>query len=320
MKDHMRSVHRHVDDETRDLLKKEIEERVADSALDPDRDTEILARIGAWALRRTLPSEALGALEGFAASGNHALLLDNLPQPDAPPTPVHGFADEERLPVLNALHFGLIRLLGLTPYAVGYENRGRLIRNVVPNPEAAGTASSWGADSEFFWHTDNPHLPFGGPGVNPRLYVPRYLTFCVGRNHEQVPTELMALETALDHVPDDTLRVLAEPRFEVAAPDSNDLADDGNRRVYGRTPVLEPDRDDGPRVRYDRGTTRARDRAAAEALDAWADALTAAPCWRPVLRPGHFLVFDNYRVVHRRGAFEPAPDHEARWLRRCYAS
>ncbi|MEU8118667.1 TauD/TfdA family dioxygenase [Spirillospora sp. NPDC049024] len=316
----MRFVHRRIEDEPRDLLKKETEERVAESDLDPDRDTEILARIGAWALRRTLPSEVLGALEGFSASGNHALLLSNLPRPEAPPTPVHGFADERLLAVTNALHLGLIRLLGLSPYAVGYENRGRLIRNVVPNPEATGTASSWGSDSEFFWHTDNPHLPFGGPDVNPRPYVPRYLTFCVARNIEEVPTEVMALETALDRIPEKTLKVLAAPVFEVAAPESNDLADDGERRIYGRTAVLELDGDDGPRVRYDRGTTRGRDEAADSALDTWAAALATAPCWRPVLRPGHFLIFDNYRVVHRRDAFEPAPDDQARWLRRCYAS
>lgn len=319
MNDHMRFVHRHIDDETRDLLKKEIEDRVVETVLDPDRDTEILARIGAWALRRTLPSEALGALEGFVASGNHALLLDNLPRPEVPPTPVHGFADEERLVVMNALHLGLIRLLDLTPYAVDYENRGRLIRNVVPNPEAASTASSWGSDSEFFWHTDNPQLPFGGPDVDPRAYIPRYLTFTIARNLEQVPTEVMALETALERVPEKALRWLVEPVFEVAAPDSNDLTDDGSRRVYGHIAVLETD-DDGPHVRYDRETTHAHDEEAAAALAAWVDALTQAPCWQPVLQPGHFLVFDNYRVVHRRGAFEPASSHEARWLRRCYAS
>ncbi|WP_242891028.1 TauD/TfdA family dioxygenase [Actinomadura litoris] len=320
MDGHLRCVHRHIDDEPRDLLHKEIQESVAGTTLDPGRDTEILARIGAWALRRTLPSEALGALEGFSTSTNHALLLNNLPRPPAPPTPVHGFAAETELTVLNALHLGLIRLLGLTPYAVDYENQGKLIRNVVPNPDAAGTASSWGADSEFFWHTDNPHLSFGGPGVDPRAYVPRYLTFCVVRNAEEVPTEVMALDTALGRLPERVRDTLAEPVFEVAAPDSNDLADDGGRRVFGGAPLLEHDEDEGHRVRYDRGTTRALDGRAGAALEAWVDTLSEAPCWRPVLRPGQFLVFDNYRVVHRRGAFEPAPSHGARWLRRCYAS
>lgn len=320
MTDHMRLVRRSVDDETRDLLKKEIEERVVDRSLDPDRDMAILARIGEWALRRTLPAEALGALEGFVASANHVLMLTNLPRQELPPTPVTGFGAEEGLAVMNACHLGLIRLIGLTPYAVDYENDGKLIRNVVPNPAAAGTASSWGADSEFFWHTDNPHLPFGDPGADPRLYIPRYLTFCTARNDERVPTEVMAVETALERLPDEARRRLMEPAFEVAAPDSNDRASDGSRRARTDTALLELHGDDGHRVRYDRGTTRPVGPAAAAAMRDWVDALNAAPSLRPTLRPGQFLIFDNYRVVHRRRAFEPAPPDRARWLRRCYAS
>ncbi|MEV8558184.1 TauD/TfdA family dioxygenase [Streptomyces sp. NPDC051917] len=77
----------------------------------------------------------------------------------------------------------------------------------------------------------------------------------------------------------------------------------------------------GLRVRFDHGTTSAVTPQAADALATWVETLPGAPCRQPVLAPGQFLAFDNYRVLHRRQAFAPAEDEaEARWLRRCYAS
>lgn len=39
-----------------------------------------------------------------------------------------------------------------------------------------------------------------------------------------------------------------------------------------------------------------------------------------VIRPGSSLMFDNYRVLHRRRSFEPGENPgKARWLRRCFA-
>src|SRR5439155_8176511 len=170
--------------------------RIAETSLDPDADTAILTRIGRHALRRLLPGEVLHALQVFSNTSDHALLIENLPQEEFPPTPVTGFGDEATLAATNAVHFGLIGLLDLTPFAVDYENNGKLIRNVVPNPAASGTTSSWGADAEFFWHTDNPHLPFGAGGLDPRPYPPRYLSFYAVRNSERVATEFMAVEAA----------------------------------------------------------------------------------------------------------------------------
>jgi L-asparagine oxygenase len=318
MRSPIRLVHHRLDDGTRDLLGKEIEDRVAEANLDPDANGAILVRIGAYALQKLLPGEILHALRVFPNTGDHALLIDNLPQQEFPPTPVTGFGDEGRLAATNAVHLGLVDLLGITPFAVDYENDGKLIRNVVPNPAAAGTTSSWGADSEFFWHTDNPHLPFGESGTDPRQYVPRYLTFYAIRNGEQVPTELMGIETAVAQVDGPVRDVLTCNEYQVAAPDSNEVSPDGTRRTLHGS-VLEYGVD-GPRARFDRGTTHARSTEAKAALDTWINALTGAPCVQPVMRPGQFLIFDNYRVLHRRRAFTPAPAAQARWFRRCYAS
>jgi hypothetical protein len=311
------TVHR-LDSAARDLLDKELTGLVAVSELDSDADEAILAGIGAYTLSRHLPAEILDAVRRFPSSGDHALLLENLPGRDFPDTPVAGFAAETELAAVNALHLGLIQLLGAVPFAVPYENSGRLIRNVVPNPDAAGTTSSWGADSEFSWHTDNPHLPFGGRGLNPRPYVPRYLTFYAVRNEERVPTELTALADATAKLDADSRRTLRSPQFCVGAPASNDAAEaGGSQRDW--VPLVESG-EDGDWVRFDRGTTVALTARADAALTAFRAALEAPAAVAPVLTPGSFFVFDNYRVLHRRRAFTPARPTRARWLRRCYAS
>lgn len=305
-----------LEDGTRDLLGQEIADHVRDSRLDSDEDEAILAGIGAHALKRYLPGEVLHALQVFPATGFHALLLRNLPRQQFPPTPVSGFADEPSLAVTNALHFGLIQTIGVTPFAVDYENSARLMRNVVPNPDAAGAASSWGWDVEFFWHTDNPHLTFGELGCDPRLHVPRYLTMFGIRNPDRVPTEIAAVEDAVARVDDATQAVLRTDAFEVGAPASNDVHDTS---VLVGAPVIEVGGDANLRVRYDRGTTKGRSDAAADALAAWTAALGDVPRQQICLETGDFLIFDNYRVLHRRPAFQPGSASEARWVRRCYA-
>jgi hypothetical protein len=305
----------------REVIEKSLDERVFNTSLDPDAQTAILAGVGAHVLRTYLPGEILHALSVFPSTGYHALVLDNLPQQDFPATPVQGFTDETRLAVINAVHLGLLQLIGngLTPYAVDYENDGRLIRNVVPNPAASGTTSSWGADTEFFWHTDNPHLPFARQGTDPRPSVPRYLTFYAVRNEERVPTEVLDVEASLARLDAETLAVLRSPSFDIAAPDSNDVGDGGERMALRAAPLVQSV-SIGNWVRYDQGTTSATTPQAEKALSTWVDAMTACEGWEPVLTPGQFLIFDNYRVLHRRKAFTPGPADSARWLRRCYAS
>ncbi|MET9429342.1 MULTISPECIES: TauD/TfdA family dioxygenase [unclassified Streptomyces] len=306
-----------LEDSARDLVTKEISARVSETSLDSDLDDAILGGIGAYALRRHLPGDILQGIQVFTAAGSHALLLSNLPAQEFPATPVSGFADEAQLAVTNAIHLGLIRILGCTPFAVSYENDGRLIRNVVPNPAASGTTSSWGADSEFFWHTDNPHQPFGPPGSDPRLYTPSYLTFFAIRNEERVPTEIAALDDVVVRLDEETRAGLMAPEFEVGAPDSNDGEAIG---PLTKAAVLETAPDGRHRARYDRGTTTGVTPAAQEALERWSSALKTVPSADLVLETGDFMIFDNHRVLHRRKAFTPHPHTNARWLRRCYAA
>lgn len=311
-----RTIRYDIADGVRDLLAKEIGEHVSSTTLDSDDNGTILAGIGAHALHRYLPGEILHALQVFTASGSHALTLANLPTQDFPVTPVHGYGQEHQLAIINSVHLGLIRLLDCTPFAVDFENDGRLIRNVVPNPNASGRTSSWGSDAEFFWHSDNPNLPFGRPGADPRPFTPRYLAFYAVRNEEQVPTELMAVEDAVPLLDDETRKGLSAPDFEIAAPDSNE----GTTVPLKSTPILDHDEYGRYRVRFDRGATSSHTAEGTVALNRWVETLPLAPADGLVLNTGEFMIFDNHRVLHRRRAFTPRPEATARWLRRCYAS
>lgn len=320
MKSLMRLAEHRLDDGIRDLVGKELAERVAAAEFDPDADEAILASVGAYVLSRHMPGDILRDLRGFCAADGHVMTLGNLPAQQFPDTPVSGFGEERQLAVVNALQFGLIQMLGITPFAVRYENDGRLIRNVVPNPASSGVASSWGADSEFSWHTDNPHLPFGAPGLDPRPYVPRYLTFYVVRNDEHVPTEVATVDDVITQLDGESVRRLRSAQFAVGAPASNDADPSGRHRLFDETAVLGSGPDGRAWARYDPGTTEGRTARARAAIKAWSGAVERASRQEFVLQPGDFLIFDNYRVLHRRRAFIPRPESTARWLRRCYAS
>jgi hypothetical protein len=308
-----------VSDDCRDAIETTLREHLKDADLVPDADAVILSGIGAHVLRDWLPGQILRSLEMFSSNSSHAILIDNLPRQLFPRTPTSGFSDESMMVTTNAVHLGLIQLLGLIPYAAGYENDGRLMGNVVPSPVAAGQTSSRGSDTEFFWHTDNPHLPFGRPGGNPRAAIPRFLTFLAIRNIERVSTDLMAIESAVAAISPDRIEVLTSESFEISAPQSNDPTADGHRMHLTSAPLLIAS--NGTYwVRFDRDATSAENRPSRAALADWISALQRAAHTEPVLTTGRFLVFDNYRVLHRRKAFQPAADGRERWLRRCYAS
>jgi len=139
------------------------------------------------------------------------------------------------------------------------------------------------------------------------------------RNEERVPTEVAAVDNAARLVDEDTWRELRRPAYTVGAPASIDAGTGTDCAARENTPLVEFGAD-GYRLRYDRGTTSGETEQATAALAAWENALNDVPREELVLDPGDFLIFDNYRVLHRRKGFTPGPAATARWLRRCYAS
>jgi hypothetical protein len=270
---------------------------------------------GDW-LGTVLGRDIVEAIRAFPASPHKALLIRGISLSTDVATPRNGFLpNAECVLDFDLLHFGMLRLLDVRPHAVEYENFGKLVRNVVPVPEAAGTTSSWGADVEFFWHTDNPNWPFADQSRSVATSVPNFLAFTAVRNFEGASTDIVCVDHVLSQLPAWAIAQLQKSAYTFGAPASNE-GFDGQPRVL---PVLEQD-EGGYRLRFDDGIVAALDRDSEKALALLRQCLRDAQGIEVVLQPGDFFIFKNARVLHRRKAFQPLLNGKARWLRRVYGS
>jgi hypothetical protein len=285
----------------------------------PDIDVRPYLDHGARQLRAHLPAGVLQALARWRETRLPWLTLTNLPETEpAVPTPRDGFCDESLLRIPNLVQFGLLSLLGLTPVAYVWENRGLLIRNVAPRPEAACTGTSWGHAIPLDWHTDDSVLDHR-TGAPAEAAIPHFLSFYGMRNTERVPTDLLPVDTLLAALPERVADELRRPQFAVTAPDSYSPGGDGTLPACTGVPVLWTLRDGRPAARYGPGRVRGLTPWARAAL-AWLEACLADLEGVPVMiEAGAFHIIDNRRVMHRRVPFEPAGPGRGRWLRRCYA-
>ncbi|AXO90470.1 taurine catabolism dioxygenase TauD [Pseudomonas parafulva] len=277
---------------------------------------EDVGNVGAQWLRSTLASDVLQAIAAFPGSGYKALLLRGIELSTEVRSPCDGFLpDAECVLDFDLLHFGMLELLGVRCHAVEYENHGKLVRNVVPVPQAVGTTSSWGADVDFSWHTDNPNWPFGDQALDVARSVPNYLAFTAVRNQEQASTDIVCIDHVLAQLPSLAIEHLSESSYVFGAPASNE-GFDGEHRVM---PILERSAE-GYRLRFDDGIVSAQTPHAETALAQLRAVLGQVRGIELVLQPGDFFIFKNTRVLHRRRAFKPLPDGQARWLRRVYGN
>ncbi|KAK1184812.1 TauD/TfdA family dioxygenase [Streptomyces sp. NBS 14/10] len=285
----------------------------------PDTGVDLYLGYGAKQLRNHLPAQILDALAQWRHSPTAWLTLANLPGPHEPvPTPREGFCDESLLRTPNLVHFGILRLLGLTPIAYPWENDGRLIRNVAPRTASARTLTSWGYAQPLDWHTDDSVLDHR-PDAHPAKAIPHYLSFIGMRNDEQVPTDLLPVDTLLEALPARTAEALRRPDFTVTAPESYTTDDDGRPLSRSGVPMLWTLPDGNPALRYGPGRLTGLTDHAHEALANLEHHAAALPGTPVLVEEGGFHIFDNRRVLHRRVPFQPLPEDRARWLRRCYA-
>ncbi len=275
-----------------------------------------VGEIGREWLSTVLGNDTLEAIRAFPASPHKALLLRGISLSTEVATPCNGFLpNAECILDFDLLQFGMLQLLGVRPHAVEYENLGKLVRNVVPVPEAAGTTSSWGADVEFFWHTDNPNWPFDHLGRDATVSVPNFLAFAAVRNAESASTDIVCVDHVVSLLPAWATAQLQRPAYTFGAPASNE-GFDGQQKVL---PILEQS-DNGYCLRFDDGIVTALDPDSQEALGLLRQCLRNTQGIEVVLQPGDFFIFKNARVLHRRKAFQPMPDSKARWLRRVYCN
>ena len=264
----------------------------------------------------SLDRNVIETLRGFANSRHKALLLRGFPLSTDVATPRNGFLPNSQCILdFDLLHFGMLRLLGIQPHAVEYENEGKLVRNVVPVPEASNTTSSWGAEIEFSWHTDNPNWPFASGTQEVTACVPNFLAFTAVRNHEGASTDIVCVDRVIEQLPDWAVEQLQQAAYTFGAPASNE-GFDGETRIF---PILEHS-ERGYRLRFDDGIVAALDPLSEAALTLLRQCLRDVKGIEVVLQPGDFFIFKNAQVLHRRRAFKPFHDGKARWLRRVYGS
>ena len=261
-------------------------------------------------------------LTKFAAGeGPPFVVLSGLPVQDSIPDTPQGFGDDASVQFTDSLLLGAIGIAGLSPIAFQYENFGRLIRNVAPTALSIDSLSSHGAKNLLPWHTDNPYAFEGNCKVGSPS--PRYLCFAGLRNADvnggPVPTEILLVDDILEQANRKLIRQMKRAEFRFLPPESND------RLPFGPTPLLEADAGTKqPLFRVQAapgqvvGLTDAAQNCVSELteiIDSLEDRVVPI-----VVGAGSILMFDQYRVLHRRASFDPGSDlSQARWLRRCFA-
>ncbi|MGB8960481.1 MAG: TauD/TfdA family dioxygenase, partial [Pseudonocardiaceae bacterium] len=133
------------------------------------------------------------------------------------------------------------------------------------------------------------------------------LTFYAVRNDERVPTEVAAVEDVVAGLVEQIRWCLQSAQYSVGAPASNDAEPAEALQVLDATAVLELSPDGHYWARYDQNTTEGWTDEGRSALDIWSAAMGESASHEFMLESGDFLIFDNYRVLHRRRAFTPGP-------------
>lgn len=310
-----------IEEESAEAIRYELEAVLSKRRFMVDRDAAEMAVIAGGILRKHI-GEVLEEEEALKAG---AIVIEGLPVLEVvPETPFQGFGNDVLVQFSDALQLGVFLLLGIAPVAYSFENDGRLFRNVVPNPNKRGSASSQGFDQELGWHTDNPCASFEGirdaVESGAKSPIPHYLALASLKNRDadgrSVATELVLVEEVLKRLGEDTVYALGEEEFMIEPPESNSC--EGCSYVA----LLQRDKT-GYVMRYDanRESVYGLTRRGIYALEEFDQELEAEQknAIQIHLEPGMMLIFDNYKVLHRRKSFAPGDNlANSRWLRRCF--
>ncbi len=275
----------------------------ATGALGSDLGEELVhaAAVGA----RTLPADVDDALVRFTVGPPRAgaLLLRNVPIGELPPTP-----STPETPVAKdlATELALLTVARRLGQPVGYvpEHGGRIVQNIVPTPTDADRQTSTSSRSNLMFHTETAFHP----------HRPRYLLLLCLRGDPAAHTTLASVHEIMDHLPDDVVEVMFEPRFRTAV-DASFLGGRVNELGPAR-PLVTGTRSE-PTFIFDADLTVGVDSTADDVLAAVRSAIAAVET-SVVLEPGDLLVVDNNVAVHGRSPFRARFDGTDRWLQRSF--
>jgi alpha-ketoglutarate-dependent taurine dioxygenase len=275
----------------------------ATDALGTDLSEDVVhaAAVGA----RALPDDVDDALLRFAVAPPRAgaLLLRNVPIGELPPTPP---APDAPVAKNLATELALLTVARRLGQPVGYvpEHGGRIVQNIVPTQSDADSQTSTSSRSNLMFHTETAFHP----------HRPRYLLLLCLRGDASAHTTLASVHDIMDHLPDDLVDVMFEPRFRTAV-DASFLAGRINELGPAR-PLVTGTRDE-PTFIFDADLTVGIDTAAQDVLVAVRAAIADVET-SVVLEPGDLLVVDNNVAVHGRSPFSARFDGTDRWLQRSF--
>jgi hypothetical protein len=271
--------------------------------LDGDLGEELVhaAAIGA----RSLPADVDDAMARFTVAPPRAgaLLVRNVPIGELPPTP-----PTPEAPVAKdlATELALLTVARRLGQPVGYvpEHGGRIVQNIVPTQSDADRQTSTSSRSNLMFHTETAFHP----------HRPRYLLLLCLRGDPSAHTTLASVHDIMDHLPDEMVDVMFEPRFRTAV-DVSFLA--GRVNEFGPARPLITGTRDEPTFIFDADLTVGIDPGAEDVVDAVRAAIAEVES-SVVLEPGDLLVVDNNVAVHGRSPFAARFDGTDRWLQRSF--
>jgi alpha-ketoglutarate-dependent taurine dioxygenase len=254
---------------------------------------------------RTLPAALYDALVDFVddAPASGALLVENMPLGDVPPTPEEPLAAAKPDKVSEFALLTVGRVLGRP---VGYlpEHGGDVVQNISPTKRNADRQVSTSSKSMLEFHTEAAFHP----------HRPRYLLLLCLRGDPAAATTLCSISAVLDTLSPRSRAVLFQPRFTTGIDESYAGGRSAARSV--QRPVLSGD-PDAPKLWLDADLMTGTDPVAQEALDELAR-LVREHATGVTLKAGDLLVVDNDIAVHGRTPFTPRFDGTDRWLQRTF--
>jgi len=254
---------------------------------------------------RDLPIEVDDALARFTVtpSRSGALLIRNVPIGDLPHTPPTPEATVAKDLSTEVALLTVARRLG---QPVGYvpEHGGRIVQNIVPTQTDADSQTSTSSRSSLMFHTETAFHP----------HRPRYLLLLCLRGDPAAHTTLASVHDIVDHLPDEVVDVMFQPRFRTAV-DASFLA--GRSNELGPARALVTGTRSEPTFVFDADLTVGIDADAEDALAAVRSAIAAVET-SVVLESGDLLVVDNNVAVHGRSPFGARFDGTDRWLQRTF--